>query len=293
MTKYFLLVALTIMYLSSIASPVRSAFAYRGTEYVSSADQPPYSAIDYVQDGLIAHWDAIENVGYGLHDSSSTVWIDLVGYRHATLAPFAYFSDNALCCDVRDPDTEKGAMAQSAANTYIPEPTEDVTITIEICFIRDVLYTLKFGEGMTIFSVGNAIPGVYGQNRWGIIGSGNNRMERLSHSGNIGGNRDIPNYFNSDDGRKLTCHTKMYNASYSGGGQYSNTTYWLNATKKTYKGTDGSRLRARSSGVSFGGNGSTEGICGKICFVRIYNRALSEEEIAHNYEVDKSRFNLP
>ena len=32
---------------------------------------------------------------------------------------------------------------------------------------------------------------------------------------------------------------------------------------------------------------------GDFCTVRIYNRALTAEEIAHNYSIDKARFNLP
>ena len=34
---------------------------------------------DYVQDGLIAMWDGIENAGLGVHDPSATVWKDLSG----------------------------------------------------------------------------------------------------------------------------------------------------------------------------------------------------------------------
>ena len=33
----------------------------------------------------MALWDGIENVGYGLHDDSTAVWIDLAGGRHLTL----------------------------------------------------------------------------------------------------------------------------------------------------------------------------------------------------------------
>ena len=33
----------------------------------------------YVQDGLIACWDGIENAGTGVHDGSATVWKDVVG----------------------------------------------------------------------------------------------------------------------------------------------------------------------------------------------------------------------
>ena len=37
------------------------------------------TAKDYVQDGLVAMWDGIENAGWGVHDPNATVWKDLVG----------------------------------------------------------------------------------------------------------------------------------------------------------------------------------------------------------------------
>lgn len=34
---------------------------------------------DYVQDGLLACWDGVENAGAGLHDAAPSKWIDVVG----------------------------------------------------------------------------------------------------------------------------------------------------------------------------------------------------------------------
>ncbi len=36
------------------------------------------STADYVQDGLIANWDAIDNAGTGTHNPSATTWKNLV-----------------------------------------------------------------------------------------------------------------------------------------------------------------------------------------------------------------------
>ena len=39
------------------------------------------TARDYIQDGLVAMWDGIENAGWGKHDENATNWVDLVsGY---------------------------------------------------------------------------------------------------------------------------------------------------------------------------------------------------------------------
>ena len=47
-----------------------------GWSFTASADIP---ASAYVQDGLIAQWDGIDNAGTGTHDPSATVWKDLKG----------------------------------------------------------------------------------------------------------------------------------------------------------------------------------------------------------------------
>ena len=43
------------------------------------AAPPGLTARDYVQDGLVAMWDGIENAGWGEHDATATTWKDLVG----------------------------------------------------------------------------------------------------------------------------------------------------------------------------------------------------------------------
>ena len=54
-----------------------------------------YTARDYVQDGLIAMWDGIENAGWGAHDPNATTWKDLVGSYDAVLSGCS-FSENSL-----------------------------------------------------------------------------------------------------------------------------------------------------------------------------------------------------
>ena len=48
-----------------------------------------YTAKDYVQDGLIAMWDGIENAGWGVHDPNATVWKDLIGSGYDFQIPSA------------------------------------------------------------------------------------------------------------------------------------------------------------------------------------------------------------
>ena len=60
------------------------------------------TAKDYVQDGLIAMWDGIENAGWGTHDASATTWKDLVGNRDWTLGPSTSYEWTANSFDAKN-----------------------------------------------------------------------------------------------------------------------------------------------------------------------------------------------
>lgn len=44
-----------------------------------------YDSSSYVQNGLIAQWDGIDNAGTGTHDPTATTWKDLAGSNDLTL----------------------------------------------------------------------------------------------------------------------------------------------------------------------------------------------------------------
>ena len=54
------------------------------------------TACDYVQDGLVAMWDGIENAGWGVHDGNSNTWIDLIGGLKFTFTGTIEFGDDNL-----------------------------------------------------------------------------------------------------------------------------------------------------------------------------------------------------
>ena len=56
---------------------------------------------DYVQDGLIAHWDAIDNAGTGTHDPTAATWKNLVpGGMDLTIDTAVWADGNCLSNDV-------------------------------------------------------------------------------------------------------------------------------------------------------------------------------------------------
>ena len=60
----------------TMVSSAAFAFALNATTYTSAS---------YVQSGLIAQWDGIDNQGTGTHDPTATTWKDLVGNLDMTL----------------------------------------------------------------------------------------------------------------------------------------------------------------------------------------------------------------
>ena len=77
---------------------VESALAADQSAVPAAADNKK-SAKSYVQNGLVAQWDGIENAGNGRHQSQRSEWVDLKGGKSFSLTKAASFSDNALVCD--------------------------------------------------------------------------------------------------------------------------------------------------------------------------------------------------
>ncbi|MCQ2394151.1 MAG: LamG domain-containing protein [Kiritimatiellae bacterium] len=60
-----------------------------------------FAALDsrsYVQEGIVAQWDAIENGARGMHNPNATGWVDLSGHNHNlnTLATGSTWNENSL-----------------------------------------------------------------------------------------------------------------------------------------------------------------------------------------------------
>ena len=81
------------------------------------------SAASYAQDGLVGHWDGIENAGAGLHDATTNYWTDLTGQT----GDFAVFSSVASFTA----DGLKKNTAGIVATNVTPTARSDVR-TIEV-----------------------------------------------------------------------------------------------------------------------------------------------------------------
>ena len=199
------------------------------------------TARDYVQDGLIAMWDGIENAGWGVHDQNATTCVDIVGGVHA----FSGIS-------------EPMAFVVGTVSKFFDIDTTDATTiewlwrdsgTTRMCgiYTHDKSYSLRY----QVNDVSTTYP-LYQIRYW-------NGAEQVS----------IYPMSKTVRAGALTYSDGVFNVYGDG----------------LVRGTYSDASASGSTHFSVSKNSAFNGI-------RIYSRALTAEEISHNYEIDKARFNL-
>ena len=217
------------------------------------------SAKSYVQDGLVAMWDGIENAGWGTHDSSATVWKDLVGDTDFTIYDSSTtFTDQSL----------KMAYANIANRCATSKNFDFVAIEI---------YG-KYQEGSRILFIDNSSP-----YRCALIFQTNLTTLQTTNG--------VTKMFSIGD--RSSYNNKMglsveYNASYKCNGAV------FNGVNRPLIDDSNSWVIPYHNCFSLGARMDwiTNVFAGEFFNIRIYNRALTGAEIAHNYAVDKERFGL-
>ena len=220
-----------------------------------------YTSASYVQDGLIAQWDGIDNVGTGTHDPNATVWKDLAGHNDLTLTNSAAWR-RGICFSMNTrSDGLAAAYGAEAATTYK---------TIEILF-------KKTSWGSRILFWGGT------KSRYVVF---DNKDQNPFHWV----------YFDGDK-RTLYAKTRCYEPNALVATYDDN-----NAVTQIY--SDGAPkvtstlINTWSPGdncVTLGWRSVTTaakdyGWDGEVYTIRLYNRALTPEEVARNHAIDVKRF---
>ena len=226
------------------------------------------TARNYVQDGLIAMWDGIENAGWGVHDGASTEWVDLVGGADFTLTENGSFDESSFVCNglsAKGDGISLGLGYTIECVTYADSVRgyrcafnlDRIRMRKSFVFYRTYCHLTGGGSQF------GTPPVSVGAHSWSAVVS-----EPLLPS--------------SD-------HLRMFSL-YFIDGQMSDE-YQTGNWAGTWKSTDYSDF---ASIGSLNLNGSdvypfTE----RIHSIRAYNRSLTPSEVAANYAIDKARFNLP
>lgn len=257
MKRLFALAAVSMAALATCAVPVRSnKGGFLGGHVPQSADAP--TARDYVQNGLLAMWDGIENAGWGVHDPDATMWKDLVGGYDLILSEAA---------QVNADNIQTGSSAYAPTFAYSMEKPEGV-MSLEV-----VGYATQ--KGLYVFLGNSKIRMSISR---GTIGCGwwNNGGSVYSYTAGT---------------------TVLITCVYSSGPGGELAALYVNG-KQLELGTYG--LTNNSNGISIGDEAGVisttsqwNQTVGAFFTIRAYSKKLTPAEVAHNYAIDKVRFNLP
>ena len=266
--RFFLFIGFIGASISIFGSPVRSTMGGRSISFSEAGDKSPYTVADYVQDGLVTIWDGIENTSLNNHDATTDVWIDLASGIRLESSGSVLWDMNCLLVKDRWLTYDSADISLLQESVFDTPKTVGEGYTIEIV-VRITTSGNKnlFGErynAVCIFSYGGRICG------W--LGNGNNTVSSLA-VGDIG---SVSFVTKNVDGK---CENYAYT-----NGRLSNR--YLN---RSYSGI----LSRGRFGIGDGEYTAWGVAEGEYYCIRMYRRVLTEEEINHNYEIDKARFDLP
>lgn len=220
-----------------------------------------YYFLGYITDGLILHHDGIYNGGYDLIKTNSSldknIWNDLTNSQsNATLGNFDYNTLSGWNNKGLKFDGSNDTLISNILNTYSKGP-----FTIEIFLNCDVYRYVELNLGVADLKLR-----ILGQNEYW-----NTRQSDLNYKNIIISYPD-----------KIVLNSKTH---YSFAHDETSNTYKYSKNNNFYTMSVSSYLKPDIS-LKFNG----ELMSGTIYAIRIYDRALSENELKQNYEIDKLRF---
>ena len=231
-----------------------------------AANATATSTSSYVQDGLIACWDGIENAGTGQHDASATVWKDIIAGYEVSLNNVTVEADRMTFAGTA---TSYGVLsAADTTSTFVA--AKDGTL--------EIVYRSSSSAASQVFLQAPQSSGI----ACGIWNT--STMLNYSHETQL--NKPA---FTFTSGTATNCLSVRYTSSAPISAVANNSalatstsaSYWLCPSGETQ-----AYIGARASRANYPVPDSS------YC-IRLYSRHLSDAEIAANYEVDQKRFVSP
>ena len=244
------------------------------------ADGASHEISDYVQDGLICHFDGIYNVGVDLeHNPNTGVWKELTGKS----------TDGTI--NFKEGKWMDGAFLRTGPNSS--GPGYGKTSYLEYSLPQSFVDNLNAGGGYTIevlthFIGNSAGPGALfalgGRNTTSYLHLSAN-ADRLTHRGVTAG-ANANTFFGSLSSAKTNTVTAIYDGKVSFS-QYRNAqlvkTLVCNEAPLRTVQADSALVGTFSAGSDWGSSVDAYAI-------RIYDRPLTEKEVAKNNRVDDERY---
>lgn len=249
------------------------------------------TAKDYVQSGLIAMWDGIENAGWGVHDASATVWKDLISGVTLKIQSASHWENDALFID-RAASRVSTNVSGTAFYTALSNAVDARTLTIQnVWNLYEYGTSAGTGLGERVRRVMGPAGAIYGflcpitathvyLNSNGS-GSGYYWTSNIN-IGDVAGKHSLTAAF-------APSGVRMYASL------YHNATLLQNKVLPTSQVADEdvSFSGLKSATWYMGAFSNIKNIVDEIHCFRMYSRDLTAAEIAANYAIDKARFGLP
>ena len=217
----------------------------------------------YVQSGLCAQWDAIENAGVGVHSSETTTWVDLTGggLDWKLGANGWNWSDDAL---VLSGTATVGTMLNGQGASALYGKLSTVEFVYANGESKDgILFCPGFGATAYLYTDPQGRVGFWGARSGTKYGSAVVRGETNSFSVVYARTGDTPTGV---------------------------TSFSVNGVEKTNDGM-GDWWESGMYSLYLGGRGTgSQYAKGSLCAVRIYDRVLTDAERARNWQLDRVRF---
>ena len=222
------------------------------------------SAKSYIQDGLIAMWDGIENTGYGIHDENATVWKDLVGNSDMTFELSGLPKSSLTWTENSLLYTDEYANAHSPTSRYgfinISDKNKD--------FFNGGFQT---AELVYQFNNSSSSPRCYSLHGWMDARYG----------------WRAPRFINETDrwfGSGVSCNT-IY------GDTMTLSSFYRDGIKiKTHTATSKNLSCSVGDSIYILNRGNYDANTKYTYCIRLYNRTLTDEEIQYNHIIDQIRF---
>jgi hypothetical protein len=224
--------------------------------------------LDYVTDGLVQHYDAINNTGSG-HDPLAVVWKDLVGNNDGTLQLGGdWINGNTLRFNGNNRVRFDGKI------------TDDYTIMATMSIVKSGTHPRLFGDPR--------YPTVYFHTNAGA----GNEYAFAFYSTAYGGTASFDDVFNT----RSTAVIPEANTSYhvairsTGSDGSAKVELFVNGIK-VGETTRGVPAVLNTTNAYLGGNNATNRfLTGTISNFMRYDRVLSDDEVYNNAIIDLNRF---
>jgi len=255
--KRVIFIVVSSIWVMGIGYPTRSNVGGAHILHGATEDEQKFTVSDYVQDGLVAVWDGIENAGWGVHDRQATEWRELINGTYTVLGRKGYFDGNAMCVPLR------------SQIPLVSVQFDNLTArTIEYCF-GDFGNNLNIERNFVYLEDNRNNSSFSMQLNW-------ERKWRITT--NVAGTHTKDISMEEIGPLELI---DMMTYSFSQG-----------LTSKTYVNGVFSKELLKRPFTSFTsiGLGLRTGMSQKAYCIRVYDRVLTDEEIAFNHDIDVERF---